>query len=199
MSGGFLGPAPENEIVAAMYRSDLESQGYVANLTRLWAWCPEALDAVSNILRQATDTAGLSIRDRALLTSAAASTIEDSYCSLAWGEKLAIAGGDDVTAGVLLGEDPDLAPRDRMLVDWARRVAGSPNGITQADVQEMRSADFDDEQVFAVTVYVAMRIAFSTVNDALGASPDAQLVERVPAAVRAAVTWGRPRADSSSE
>jgi hypothetical protein len=41
-------------------------------------------------------------------------------------------------------------------------------------------------------VFVALRIAFATVNDALGARPDRTLSERAPEAVRAAVTFGRP-------
>jgi hypothetical protein len=38
---------------------------------------------------------------------------------------------------------------------------------------------------------VALRVAFSTVNDTLGASPDTELADRVPPGVRAAVTFGR--------
>lgn len=34
-------------------------------------------------------------------------------------------------------------------------------------------APFDDGQVFAITTFVALRLAFSTANDALGAQPDA--------------------------
>ena len=43
-----------------------------------------------------------------------------------------------------------------------------------------------------MTLFVAARLAFSTVNDALGAAPDRELTERAPAPVRAAVTFGRP-------
>jgi hypothetical protein len=43
----------------------------------------------------------------------------------------------------------------------------------------------------AVTVFVALRIAFSTVNDALGASPDPELIANLPTAISDAVTWGR--------
>ena len=54
----------------------------------------------------------------------------------------------------------------------------------------MRVAGFDDRQVMAITLFVTLRQAFSTVNDALGAEPDAELLERVPAALREAVTFG---------
>ena len=43
-----------------------------------------------------------------------------------------------------------------------------------------------------MTAFVALRLAFSTVNDALGARPDRALLDGLPEAVSAAVTWGRP-------
>ena len=75
---------------------------------------------------------------------------------------------------------------------WARKVARDPNATTPADVQALRDAGLDDEQIFAITTFVALRLAFSTVNDALGAQPDAQLAQSLPPEVRQAVTWGRP-------
>jgi hypothetical protein len=50
----------------------------------------------------------------------------------------------------------------------------------------------DDAQIFAVTCFVAFRVPFSTVNDALGALPDHQLGESAAPPVREAITWGRP-------
>ena len=76
-------------------------------------------------------------------------------------------------------------------------MVGDPNGVTAEDVEELRQAGFDDGQVFSVTLFVALRLAFSTVNDALGAPPDAELVGRAPAAVRTAVTFGRPPAEDA--
>jgi hypothetical protein len=70
-----------------------------------------------------------------------------------------------------------------------------PNATTAADVQVLRDCGLDDGQIFAVTTYIALRLAFSTVNDALGLHPDAQLAQSLPSAVLDAVTYGRP-ADS---
>jgi alkylhydroperoxidase family enzyme len=75
---------------------------------------------------------------------------------------------------------------------WARDVVRDPNATTPADVQVLRDAGFSDAQVFAITVFVALRVAFSTVNDALGLPPDAALRRTVPADVLDAVTRGRP-------
>jgi len=71
-------------------------------------------------------------------------------------------------------------------------VADDPNSTTVADVDELRAAGFDDAQIFAITVYAALRLAFSTVNDALGALPDRRLSHEVPTEIRDAVGFGRP-------
>ena len=79
--------------------------------------------------------------------------------------------------------------------DRLRQVVRDPNAATQADIDELRRAGFTDAAIFAITTFVALRIAFSTVNDALGARPDPELREIVPAEVQEAVTFGRPFAD----
>ena len=99
-------------------------------------------------------------------------------------------------AGVLGGSDTGLTGQEKAMAAWARKVATDPNATTHADVQALREAGLDDGQIFAVTAFVALRLAFSTVNDALGASPDARLAASVPPEVREAVTYGRP-ADQS--
>ena len=73
----------------------------------------------------------------------------------------------------------------------ARKVSSEPNATGQADIQSLRDAGFTDMQIFAITVYVAARLAFSTVNDALGSTPDAELAASLPQAVREATMFGR--------
>ena len=101
---------------------------------------------------------------------------------------------------VLRGDDDGLDPAEGALAGWARRVARDPNATEARDVQPLRDAGYDDAQIFAITVFVALRLAFAMVNDALGARPDAELLATVPASVRHAVTYGRPAtgADSSA-
>jgi uncharacterized peroxidase-related enzyme len=192
----FLDDPTLDEHVERMYAADRSGQGYVAHLTRVWANSPEAMGALSYVLKQATITAGLDPRKRALLVTACAATIGDSYCSLAYGSRLAREAGDHAAAAVIGSQDASLSPDERTLVKWARRVSRDPSATTEQDVDSLRALGYDDRQIFAITVFVALRLAFSTVNDALGATPDAELAARVPAAVLSAVTYGRPPARS---
>ena len=81
---------------------------------------------------------------------------------------------------------------------WARRVATDPNSTTAADVDGLREVGLSDRQIFEATVFITLRMAFSTVNDALGAQPDAQLAQAVPPPIRAAVSYGRPPSEVPS-
>jgi uncharacterized peroxidase-related enzyme len=195
---GFLGTPPVTAEAQSLFDGDEQGMGYVMNVTRLWAHRPELLVSLSDFLAQVTKAGGLSLRHRGVLVTAAAATLGDSYCSLAWGRKLAEAADPATAAAVLRGQDDGLDPTDQALARWARRVAADPNAITAADVEALRAAGFDDAQVLAITTFVALRLAFSTVNDALGVLPDHQVGTDAPEEVRAAVTYGRPVARPDS-
>ena len=195
---GFLRPADPSPAGAALFAGDRDDVGYVMNLSHAWAHQPAAHDALMDLLKHAAGAAGLTFRQRGILVAASAGALGDPHCSLAWGQRLAGEVGEAVAAAVLRGEDSGLTAGEAALARWARRLARDPNGTTGDDVEDLRRAGLDDAQIAATTLYVALRIAFSTVNDALGARPDQQLAEAAPPAIRAAVTYGRPVADERS-
>jgi uncharacterized protein YciW len=167
MTTGFLAaPEPDAE-TQRLFDDDVAELGYVMNTSKLWAYQPATVAHLFDLMGETHATQTLTFRERGILVTACASTLGDAYCSLAWGSKLAMAR-------------------------WARKVAKDPNGTTAEDVQELRDAGLSDAHIFAITAYVALRIAFSTVNDALGARPDAAFRTTAPEAVRDAVTYGRP-------
>ncbi len=196
MTESFLEEPPLTPGAQALYDEDRAESGYVWNVSRLWAYQPDTVHQLFELMSQAFRPSGLSFRQRGILVTAAASTLGDSYCSLAWGGKLSGATTAALAAGVLTRSDTGLTEQEKAMAAWARKVVSDPNATTRTDVQELRDAGLTDEQIFAVTAFVALRLAFSSINDALGAHPDTQLVESIPEAVSAAVTYGRrPLAD----
>jgi uncharacterized peroxidase-related enzyme len=189
---GFLGEPPATEGTRRLHAEDVDELGFVMNTTRLWAHRPAVQAELFALMRRVVEPLGLDARRRAVLVAACASAFGDSYCALAWGARLADAADADLAAGVLRGDDSGLDPAERALAGWARAVARDPGATTAAEVRVLRDAGFTDADVFAITVFVALRLAFSTVNDALGARPDAQLAAAAPRAVREAVVFGRP-------
>ncbi len=191
----FLQRADVSEAARSLFDEDLDEMGFVMNVSRLWAYQPTALRGLFGLMAQVTSARPFTLRERGIMVTACASALGDSYCSLAWGTKLADEAGARLAAGVLRGDDDELSPAERAMAAWARRVARDPNGTSVRDVQELRDAGFSDADIFAMTVFVALRVALSTVSDALGAHPDAEYQVKAPAAVRRAVTFGRPIAD----
>ncbi|MET7994145.1 hypothetical protein ABZU76_24945 [Amycolatopsis sp. NPDC005232] len=191
MRHSFLTEPPPGLAVEAVYGEDLGSDGYVNNLTRVWAWRPDVLVAFSELRATLMGSSGLSAREAAVLVAATAAARGDSYCALAWGARLASLTDDATAAAVLRGEPAQVSERESALAGWARKVLGDPNATTAEDVAALRAAGLDDREIFEATTWIALRLAFATVNDALGAAPDPELRAKVPAAVRAAVTFGR--------
>lgn len=175
--------------VEQMYEADIARGGYVTSPTRIWAHAPEAHAACSRALDIAR--VGLTERERGVLALAMASALGDAQGSLAWGTRVAAEVGDELAVDVLNGYDDALTEAEAALAEWARAITRDPSSVEPAQVDELRRLGFGDATIVKLTIYVSMRIAVSTVNGALGATPDAELMREVPSAIRHAVTWGR--------
>ncbi|MDG6103718.1 hypothetical protein Daura_24635 [Dactylosporangium aurantiacum] len=191
-TAGFLAAPEATTDAQRLLDEDLAELGYVMNCTRLWNYQPATVTGLFELMGVANAVDRFDLRQRGILVTAATSAFGDAYCTLAWGRKLAELTDERTAAGVVAGTDERLSPAERAMAGWARKVARAPNGTTAEDVQQLRDAGFTDPQIFTMTVLVALRLAFSTVNDALGAGPDRGLHDSTPAAVRDAVTFGRP-------
>jgi alkylhydroperoxidase family enzyme len=192
---GFLDHPLVSPEAQAIFEEDVAEVGYVMNVSRLWAYNPRLVTDLFELMRRSTSEQELSFRHRGILVTACASTLGDSYCSVAWGSKLAAVSVPEIAAGVIHGGDEGLTEQERTLAAWARKVARNLIGTTADDVDALRSVGFDDEEIFAITVFIALRLAFSTVNDALGVGPDKALCATAPEAVVSAVRYGRPSPD----
>jgi SAM-dependent methyltransferase len=187
----FLREAPATAESEALCKEDMDELGFVMNVSRLWSWQPTTVEELFNLMGRATKDR-LSFRERGLIVLATASSIDDSYCSTAWAHKLTPTIGADVAAAVLHGNDAALTPIEQAMTAWIRRVMRSATTTTPADIDELRQAGIDDDKIFAMTCYAAMRMAFSTVNNALGAHPDRQFRTDAAPEVLAAIDYGRP-------
>jgi uncharacterized peroxidase-related enzyme len=189
-------PSPQSD---AFFEASRESDGYVGNFTRLWCWRPDLFKSFVDLRLALMGSTTLTDREQAIVVTATVSEFGDSYCSLAWGSKLAALAGDETAAGVIAGGLPgDLSPRETAIAEWCRNVVRDPMATTPEQVAGLREAGLDDREIFEATLLLGFRLAFSTVNDALGALPDRQLADHAPAPVRDAVSFGRPASETPS-
>jgi alkylhydroperoxidase family enzyme len=172
---------PEAQVFAD---DDVASLGFLTNATRLWMHDPALHDRLFDVIIGSARAAGLSVADRGIATVVAAAEAGDTYCTLAWGQKLSKETTSELAASVLCGSHDLLDERGKAVAAWALKVAGDPQGTTAADLDDVVRAGFDDAQILNLTLFVALRIAFSTVNGALGARPEPEYVDYVDPAVR---------------
>lgn len=187
----FLAEPPLTEELMAVYDDDLTSDGYVNNATRAWGWRPDLMTRFQELRNDAVAGSDLSPREVAVMVAATAASRGDSYCSLAWGIKLANLSDAATAAQVIHGDHANLSSREAAIARWSRQVVDDPNAITEADVEGLRNVGFTDREILEATAWIAFRLAFSTINDAVGARPDLQLLDNAPGPVRQAVAYGR--------
>jgi len=179
-----LGDAAATPEAQALADDDVAALGFLTNATRLWMHDPALHDQLFDVIIGSARAAGLSVADRGVATIVASAETGDTYCPLAWGQKLSNETTPELAASVLGGSGDLLDARGKALAAWALKVASDPQGTTAADLDGLVKAGFDDAQILNLTMFVALRIAFSAVNGALGARPEPEYVDYVHPAVR---------------
>jgi uncharacterized peroxidase-related enzyme len=175
------------------YQADLDTNGYVANYTKLFALRPnvsQAWQALNGAVKQ-----GMDLRRYELATLAAARALKSSYCSLAHGKVLRDKFFDASTVEALARNEHEAAgldAADAAVMDFAAKVALNAPSITAEDVDGLRGHGLSDEDIFQVILAAAARCFFSTVLDAAGAEPDAAYRDSIEPGLRQALTVGRP-------
>ena len=124
---GFLAEEAPDADAQRLFDEDVAEDGYVMNVTRLWAYQPTTLTHLFDLMGETYANDHLSFRQRGILVTACASTLGDAYCSIAWGTKLANKSDAETAASVLTGDDALLTPAEQAMAQWARKVAHDPN------------------------------------------------------------------------
>lgn len=180
-----LGVARETIEASKMASEDVEALGFVSNATKMWMHEPAAFELLFAAIGTSAREAGLSIAERGAAIIAAALVVGDTYCPLAWGEKLGRATTPELSASVLHGNHDLLDERSRVIVEWARTVAAGEL-TTAAHIDRLRDVGFTKAEVVHLTQFVALRVAFTRINGALGAFPEQGYVDLVDEVVREA-------------
>jgi len=183
------------EPAAGLFAKDLQTIGYVANFTRLFARRPAVYQAWAQLNRAIK--ANMDVRVYELATLAAARTLRSSYCALAHGTVLRdrFYDADTVASIVTDHRRAGLGPADVAVMDFAAKVAADGNSVSAEDIAVLREAGLTDDAILDVALAAAARCFFSTVLDATGTEPDAAYRTELETDLRRALTVGRPIAD----
>jgi uncharacterized peroxidase-related enzyme len=177
---------------ADLFADDQETQGYVANLTKLFARRPAVFQAWRQL--NSAIKANMDLRRYELATLAAARRLRSSYCSLAHGKVLRDRFYDANTVRNIVTDhrQAGLDPVDVAVMDFADKVAADAGSITDGDVAALRRHGLSDSEILDVALAVGARCFFSTVLDAMGVEPDAAYRTLLEPDLQQALAVGRP-------
>ena len=163
-----------------LYRRLSNGPGYLPNYGRIFGHRPELMVPLSAM--QESIRSPLPERTYALVTLAAARTINSSYCSLAFAQRLLRRHMSQADLVLVLTGSPDAPVSDgeRAAMALAEQVARDSSRVEQAHVERMRAEGFSDTEIFDVVAAAAWRCFFAKIPDALGALPDKALGELEP-------------------
>ena len=174
-----------------LYDADLAGQGYIANYTRLFSARPEVYTAWRALI--GAIRSHMKLRRYELVTFAAATALQCSYCLLAHGAVLRknFFSAAEVAAIVTDYRTAGLPPEDVAIMAFAQKVTVAAHTVTQADVDALRAHGLTDEEILDIVLATAARNFFSKTLDALAAEPDAVYHDLEPE-LQAALALGRP-------
>jgi uncharacterized peroxidase-related enzyme len=183
-------PAAATGEVAAMYRRQEASWGYVPQYATVFSHRPEVLARWGRLLAEIRRP--MDDRRFELVTFAAAVELRHTACALAHGRALRAFLPDDQIAAIAAGQE-DAVPEagDRALLRFARAVARDASAITADDIDALRRHGCSDAEIFDAAAAAAGRAFFTKLLDALGVLADTPFGS-LPPGLRDALSLGRP-------
>ncbi len=177
---------------AAYYAAQRESWGFLPDYAYAFGSRPDvaaAWGALSAAIRS-----GMDRRRFELATIAAARAMRSTACTVAHSMFLRDECADEATVR-LIAESPDgssLEPVDRVIYQFATKVAEDAASIEQADVDTVRAVGLTDSEITSVVYAVAARCFFTRVLDGLGVQLDPQNAHAFSPDLLASMVVGRP-------
>ena len=179
----YIQPIADENVEAALrelYDQDIEKDGYVWNVNRVWSHRPEMIGLWLPLMKSIRSH--LRLRNYELVTIAAARAMGCVYCMLAHGAVLRKNGftAQQVIAILEDYHNADLSPEEVHLMDYASKISLESKSISQADVDILHRDGLNDQQITDVAMAAVLRNFMSRFFDALGARADPELINKEP-------------------
>ncbi|MFB6375889.1 MAG: peroxidase-related enzyme [Bradymonadaceae bacterium] len=152
-------------------------RGKVSNIMRVQSLNPEAMEAHLELYKTIVyGNNGLSREDRELVATAVSVTNGCEYCTNHHAVALNAYWNDDERIDRLVDDlgAVDLTDRQRAMVDYAVELTDAPEAVDSGDIERLREAGVDDEQILAVALVVGYFNFVNRLAEGLGVAFSAE-------------------------
>jgi uncharacterized peroxidase-related enzyme len=162
--------------LADIYARARESFTFVPDAVKVFSPRPAVAVAQEGLRRALLGRASSLGPRRADLVSAAVSQMNQcQYCSVAHLGNMIERGelGEDAAVAAIADwRTLDLAPEERVMLEFAEKLNATPEAIREADVDRLRAAGFDDENIYDIVLLTAYRNFMNRVLAGLGVTTE---------------------------
>jgi uncharacterized peroxidase-related enzyme len=127
---------------------------------------------------------GLSKAEREMIVVATSAANECSYCVIAHGAILRVYAKDPHIADQIASNyrSASITPRQRLMLDFAVKLAVEPQSVEDADLARLRAAGFDDEAIWDIGAITALFALSNRMAHLTGMPPNQEfyLLGRLP-------------------
>jgi len=178
--------------IAEIYQGQKSRLGFVMSAVKCFTSRPDLLPTYVEFAEGIRAKFSLGLRDWRLITLIAAKEARSNYCSYVYGQQLIddLGSKKAVIAVQRNFRTAGLSERDVAMLAYAEKVASNSPEITQADIDQLRAAGFEDEEICDIALCAAFRCFVGRFFDATGAEPETAFID-ADEEFRAAMTVGR--------
>lgn len=162
-----------------------DKTGFVPNVFLALAHRPEELRAFMDYHEAVMERpSGLSKSEKEMIVVATSAARGCTYCVVAHGAILRVRSKDPLIADLVATNyrQAPVTPRQKVMLDYAVKLSTTPEEVGPADLEALRLAGFDDEDIWDIAAVVALFALSNRMAHALALVPNEQfhLMGRLP-------------------
>ncbi|HUS55225.1 MAG TPA: peroxidase-related enzyme [Thermohalobaculum sp.] len=168
-------PAPLPEEVAELFAKCQEKLGLVPNVLVAYAHNPEKLRAFGQMYNTLMlGPSGLSKPEREMIAVAVSSLNHCWYCLVAHGAAVRVLSGSPELGEALVMNHryAEMTPRQRAMIEFARKTTTDSAGIGEADRAMLRSHSFTEADIWDIAEVAAFFNMSNRLASAVGMIPN---------------------------
>jgi uncharacterized peroxidase-related enzyme len=161
--------------IIELWRPSLEKLGFVPNVLRFYALRPDRLLAWNAHYEEAMrGESALTKAEREMIAVVVSVTNDCAYCIAAHSAALRKLTKDPMLADQIAADhsQADIPERMKTALDHAVKLTRTPATMTEADVDKLRSAGWQDEDVMDITEVTALFNFSNRMASGLGWAPN---------------------------
>jgi len=168
-------PDPLPDDIAVLFGKCQEKLGLIPNVLVAYAQNPDKLRAFSQYYNTLMlGPSGLSKLEREMIAVAVSSLNHCWYCLVAHGAAVRVLSGSPELGEALALDHryADVTPRQRAMIDFARKMTSNSPGIGKADRAGLRAHGFSEADIFDIADVAAFFNMSNRMASAVGMLPN---------------------------